>query len=140
MKHQTPQHESLSVVAALPPLQPTKRQLILRYNQTRPRGTQDITHSHGSAFALGVEAYCLSQGYQRLQDAIPGIVQVWDRGYDSVTKKPKPDKYLVVVHVEGYELVFIIESISLYHNFAADHLLVVPILPEILRTEHGISC
>ncbi len=63
MKQQTPQPESLSAAAALPPLQPiAKKQLILRYTATRPRGSLDLTHSHGTAFLLGVEAYAQVQG------------------------------------------------------------------------------
>ena len=60
--------------------------------------------------------------------------------YDSVTKKPKNDKYLVVVHVEHYEFVFLLENLLLYTQFAGDHLLVVPILPEVLHstTRHSL--
>lgn len=141
MRQQTQQPEPLSVATALPPLPPiARKQLVLRYHATKPRGTMDVTHQYQSAFLLGVEAFCLSQGYRRLQDALPGIVQVFDRGVDPKTKKQRPDRFLVVIHVESIQLVFIVENIELYHNFAGDHLLVVPLLPEILHSQHGISC
>ena len=138
MKQQT-SHES--VAASLPLLQQVKRQLILRYRGPVSRGTENISSQYSDVFALGVEAYASTQGYRRLQDAIPGIVQVWDRGgIDAVTKKQKPDRFIAAIRVEHYEFVFLIENLSLFTQFASDYLLVVPIIPELLRSLHAINC
>jgi hypothetical protein len=112
--------------------------LVLQYWSDRPRSTIDVSQKY--SLADGIEAHCREHGYVRLQDHIPGVIEVYDRGKTDGMH----DRFWVIVRVHNpgqpkYIFVLAVESFDTLMVLMRDTLLsCIPLVPEVLKRIHGV--
>jgi hypothetical protein len=105
-----------------------------KYLHIHPRGIEEQRHP-----IVDLPAFLREYGYTRLDDHIPGRVELWDR----LKEQELVARYLVIVHTkrdeQPYTCVFAIEDFEHLMLFLdGGPLFSIPLLPQILYRFHGI--